>query len=132
MLDKVKLLDRHKETLAAAAVVFTAVMSGPLVDEIRDVFGTPVLYHPLTVWIVLFCIVFVQTKSFLKSILVVFGYELLKWIWRRLQLEAPKVARVRKILHNVNTESEMSENDINFLNKVTPKNVVVVAKDQSK
>ncbi len=74
MLDRVKLLDRHKETLAAAAVVFTAVMSGPLVDEIRDVFGTPVLYHPLTVWIVLFCIVFVQTKSFLKSILVVFGY----------------------------------------------------------
>ena len=87
------------------------------------------MYHPLTVWIVLFCIVFAQTKSFTISFLCVVGYEILKVIWKSLHLETPKVARVRKILHNVNVEAEMSENDINFLNKVTPSNVEVKKKD---
>lgn len=128
MLEKVKLLEKHKESLAAAAVIITAVLSGPLVDEVKDVFGTPVMYHPVTVWVVVFCIIFAQTKKPVLSLLCVIGYELIKFIWKSLQLEAPKVARVRKILHNVNTETEMSDHDIDFLNKVTPKNVKVVAK----
>lgn len=128
MLNKMKLLEKHKENIATGAVIITAVLSGPLVDEIKDVFGTPVMYHPATVWIVVFCIVFAQTKKPLLSLLCVIGYELMKYIWRSLQLEAPKVARVRKILHEVNTDSELSDHDIEFLNKVTPKNVEVVAK----
>ena len=128
MLDNWKFLDKNRETVAATAVVLAAVLSGPLVEEIRDVFGTPVMYHPVTVWIVLFCIVFAQSKSFQKSILVVLGYEAIKYLWRLLRLEPPKVARVRKILHNVNTNAEMSENDVRFLNNVTPKDVVVSKK----
>lgn len=120
----------HKDKVATAAVLIAAVLSGPLVDEIRDTLGTAIIFHPMTVWVVLFCIVFANTKSFKVSVACLVGYEILKRVWQSLGLEAPKVARVRKILHNVQANAELSENDVHFLNKVTPNNVEVIKKDK--
>ncbi len=118
--------------IVTASVIFAAVLSGPLVDEVKDVFGTTVLYHPVTIWVVLMCIVYGQTKSLQDGIFVVLGYEALKLLWRTIKPETPKVSRVRKILHNVNQDSDLSDADVRFLNEVTPESVVVAKKEELK
>lgn len=118
----------NENHIVTASVVLAAVLSAPLADEVKDVFGTAVLYHPVTVWVVLFCIVYGQARSVATAAIVVICYEILKAVWRHFRPEVPKVARVRKILHNVQQEADMSDADVKFLNEVTPASVLVAKK----
>lgn len=125
MLDK---LVKNKDKLAPVAVILTALLSGVVVDEVKDTLGTTVLYHPVTVWCVLFCLIFVQSRSFTISVMCVVGYEVLKLIWQKLNLEPSKLATTREIIHNVTAGGDLSDHDIDFLNKATPPEVVIEKK----
>ncbi len=76
-----EVFSKNKDKIAPAAIILTALFSGVVVEEVKDTLGTTVLYHPLTVWFVLFCIVFVQTKSFVISLACVVGYQVIKMVW---------------------------------------------------
>lgn len=129
MLDKIV---KNKDKFAPVAVVLTALLSGVVVDEVKDTLGPTVLYHPVTVWCVVFCLIFVQTRSITISFLCVVAYEILKFIWQKLELEPSKLATTREIIHNVTAGNDLSDHDIDFLNKVTPAEVVVEKKDPKK
>ena len=124
-----EIFSKNKDKIAPAAIILTALFSGVVVEEVKDTLGTTVLYHPLTVWFVLFCIVFVQTKSFVISLACVVGYQVIKMVWTQLGLEPAGISRMRKVFHSVTSGEDISDDDIHFLDKTLPAKVAVIRKE---
>lgn len=112
----------------AATLMFANVITQPLHDDIRSVFGTTLLYHPAMVFVVLFCIIWLNTKSLEVAAATVIVYQIVKMAWRAYNPEPPKVARVRKILTEVHADRDLDDEDIDFIDKVTPNNVTFARK----
>ena len=115
--------------LLAVSLIFANVLTGPLVDEIQEVFGAAVWHHPLTIWIVLLSLVYINTKSWKAALAVVVGYEALKFLWRLFKPEAPHIARLRKLLSNAAKDQGLDDDDIRFIDKVTPSSVTFARKE---
>lgn len=112
-----------KKYAIAATIIFANVLTQPLIDDIRNVFGTAIMHHPYTVWVVLFSLVYDNTKSVRAAIMTVLAYEAIKYVWRKHTPETPRVARLRKILQTVNQDAEMDKEDIQFIDQVTPSDI---------
>lgn len=126
------MLTLDSKYVLAATLMFSSVITQPLQDDIRSVFGTTLLYHPLMVWIVLFCIIWVNTKSLEVAAATVVAYQVIKMIWQAYNPEPPKVARVRKILTEIHANSNLDDEDIDFIDKVTPDHVTFSRKSSNK
>lgn len=111
--------------LDGIAVFLAYTMLDPLMEDIQDTFGKSMLYHPLALHLCLLLLVYTQTQSFKTGAIVIALYEAAKWIWRQLTPEPPLVGKVRKLLHRVQNEEKLSDNDIAFLNDITPDDVSV-------
>lgn len=116
--------------LVALSLIVANVMSGALKDEIEDVFGTTIMYHPLTIWIVLFAMIFVNTRSYRVALIVIAVYEATKFVWRAVKPEPGEIARMRKLIHRTRQHSDLDDEDVDFLNKITPENVAVAKKER--
>lgn len=109
----------------AITILVTNAMTEPLASDAKDVFGNVLWYHPVTVWVVIVAIVGLQTKSVTTGVVVVLLYEALKYVWRVLRLEAPAVCRMRKVLSRCQRGEDMDDDDIAFIDAVTPPDVKV-------
>lgn len=101
-------------------------MVDPLNREITDTFGSALLYHPMTVWLTLFSLVWANTDSVYAGVCVIVSYEIIKWMWMQLRPEKPEIVKIRKLIHRVDRKSPLSRSDIEFLNEVTPDSVKVI------
>ncbi len=115
-----------KKLAIAFSLIFANVLTGPLAQELEDVFGTTLMYHPVTVWVILLSIVYVNTDSIGTAVILVVMYEAIKAIWKVYRPETPRVAMMRRILHAVQTGKEMSEEDIACIDRLTPGTVSFV------
>ena len=115
-----------KKLAIAFSLVFANVLTGPLAQELEDVFGTTLMYHPVTVWVILLSIVYVNTDSVRTAVILVVTYEAIKAVWKIYRPETPRVAMMRRILHAVQAGKEMSEEDIACIDKLTPGTVSFV------
>lgn len=112
-----------KGTLRGLALVSAYILVEPLSKEITDTFGSAILYHPVTVWLTLFCLTYVNTESYKAGLSVVVFYEAVKLIWRVIQPPVPKIVKVRKLISRVQNNDELSASDLLFINEITPENV---------
>ena len=110
----------------AGSLIFANVFMQPLVDDIRAAFGTAFLYHPVTVWLVISCLVYVNTRSLRAAAVTVVAYEAAKAAWRRYAPEVPRVAHMRKILQAVERDASLDDEDVRFIDRVTPDSVTFV------
>ena len=113
---------------SAVSVLLAYTMIDPLMEDIQDTFGKALLYHPVALWICIIMLVYTQTSSLSTGIVMVVVYESVKAIWRTITPEPPLVGQVRKLLHRVQNGDKLSDNDIAFLDRVTPKDVMVTRK----
>jgi hypothetical protein len=109
-----------KKLAVAFSLVFANVLTGPLAQELEDVFGTALVYHPVTVWVILLSIVYVNTDSLGTAIILVVMYEVIKAVWKIYRPETPRVAMMRRVLHAVQAGKDMSEEDIACIDRLTP------------
>lgn len=116
------------ETIKGLSLIFAYIMIEPLVKEIQDTFGSSFIYHPIAVWLTLFSLVYVNTDSVYASVTVIIVYELIKMLWTFISPSPPHVSKLRKLIHRVQNEQELSNDDIVFINDITPKNVVFTRK----
>jgi hypothetical protein len=112
-----------KKLAIAFSLIFANVLTGPLAQELEDVFGTALLYHPVTVWVILLSIVYVNTNSVGTAVVLVVIYEAIKAFWRLYRPETPRVAMMRRVLHAVQAGKDMSEEDIACIDRLTPETV---------
>jgi hypothetical protein len=110
------------------AVILAYTMLDPLMEDVQDTFGKSLLYHPMALWICMVTLVYTQTSSLLTGVIIVIIYESVKAIWRTFTPEPPVVGQIRKLLHRVQNGEKLSDNDISFLDKVTPPDVKVQRK----
>ena len=132
-MEALQLLKQHLTGVkfsTALVIILANALTEPLADDLRSVFGTAIWYHPVTVWVALICIVSVNTGSLVAGILLVLVYEALKAMWRFLNMEAPHVARMRRLVSKMNSKGELDDEDIQFIDKVTPSSVKVQRVDQ--
>ena len=113
---------------SAVSVLLAYTMIDPLMEDIQDTFGKALLYHPMALWICIIMLVDTQTSSLSTGVVMVVIYESVKAIWRTITPEPPLVGQVRKLLHRVQNGDKLSDNDIAFLDRVTPKDVMVTRK----
>ena len=111
--------------LQGVSVLLAYTMLDPLMEDIQDTFGKPLFYHPVSLWVCIITLVYTQTSCISTGILVVIIYEMIKGIWRTFTPEPPVVGQIRKLLHRVQNGEKLSDNDILFLDKVTPSDVKV-------
>lgn len=114
-----------KELLAGLSVVIGYCIMNPLMEEIQDTFGKSFLYHPVALWICIITLVYTQTTNWSAGILVVVIYEVSKSLWKMLSPEPPVVGQLRKLIHRVQNGEQLSDNDIKFLDTITPANVKI-------
>lgn len=113
----------------AITILVTNAMTEPLAEDVKDVFGGVIWHHPMTVWAVILAIVGLQTSSILMGVIVVCMYEMAKMVWRALNLEAPRATRMRKLMHRCQRGEDMDDDDVAFIDEVTPKNIKVMRVD---
>ena len=114
-----------KKLIAGLSVFLAYTMLDPLMEDIQDTFGKPLLYHPVAIWVCLIMLVYTQTSSFATGVVVVAIYELVKMIWRAFTPEPPVVGQIRKLLHRVQNGAQLSDSDISFLDRITPSDVKI-------
>jgi len=131
MMDKISQSLQNVTTpklLQGISVLLAYTMMDPLMEDLQDTFGKAFLYHPVSLWICIITLAYTQTESWTVGVFVVVIYEFAKFIWRTIQPEPPTVGKLRKLLHRVQNNKELSDNDINFLDTVTPQDVKVSRK----
>ncbi len=111
--------------LAGSAAVLAWTMMDPLVSDLQDTFGKGFLYHPVALWLCIIMIVHTQTSDFKAGIMVVVVYELVKAVWRTYKPIPPVLGSMRKLLHRVQNNEPLSDADVTFLNRITPKDIAV-------
>ena len=129
-LDKMKKSAMHSiasgQMAMVVSIILANVLTEPVAEDLKATFGTALWYHPATVWAVLFAIVWVNTSSLASATLLVLAYEALKLVWRWLRPDAPKIARIRRLLDHARTDIALDEEDVQFIDKITPTNVTFV------
>ena len=113
-------------TLRGLALIFAYITVDPLVKEINDTFGSTFLYHPFAVWLTLFSLTYVNTESYQASFLVVAIYEAIKAFWKLVHPPPPAVVKIRKLMSRTQNKEALSDEDLKFLNQITPSNVEIV------
>jgi hypothetical protein len=103
--------------MAGLSVFLAYTIMNPLMEDIQDTFGKPVLYHPLSLWLCIITLVYTQTSSIAVGVAVATLYEVLKMIWRTVAPEPPIVGQLRKLLHRVQNGEALSDNDVAFLRR---------------
>ena len=106
-------------------LVFAYTVNEPLLSEIKQIFGTTFIYHPLTTWLSIFCIVWVNTDSISAAILSIVLYESLKHIWSCVSPEKPHIVKLRKLIYRLKQGETLSDSDLCFLDELTPDDVHV-------
>lgn len=111
------------------SVLLAYTLMTPLVEDMQDTFGNAFMYHPVTLWICIVTLVYCQTMSWKAGLIVVLLYEMTKSVWRSLNPDPPYIGQVRKLLHRLqDKKTKLSDNDIKFLDTITPSDVVVARK----
>lgn len=111
------------------SLVIAYTLLTPLFDDIQDSFGNAFLYHPFALWLCIITLVYTQTENWTAGTIVVAVYEATKYAWRKLNPEAPYIGQLRKLLHRLQQKDlKLSDNDIKFLNNITPEYVSVSRK----
>lgn len=108
------------------SIILANVLTEPVAEDLKATFGTALWYHPATVWAVLFAIVWVNTSSLASATMLVLAYEALKLVWRWVRPDAPKITRIRRLLDHARTDTALDEEDVRFIDKITPANVAFV------
>jgi hypothetical protein len=97
-----------------------------LYEDVQDTFGNAFLYHPITYWICIFTLVYLHTEDAGAGIMVVAIYEIVKSAWKTVNPDPPLIGKVKKLLHRLqNPNTKLSDNDITFLNSITPSDVTI-------
>lgn len=114
-----------KHIVPGISVIVAYALMDPLIEDIQDTFGKSFVYHPAVVWMCIICLVYIQTESWAAGMIIVVAYEAIKIIWREIHPEAPAIAKVRRLLHSLQNGEKLSDEDIRFLDNITPNDVSV-------
>lgn len=110
-------------------LVIAYTLLTPLFEDIQDSFGNAFIYHPFALWLCIVTLVYTQTENWTAGIIVVAVYEAVKFAWKRVNPEEPYIGQLRKLLHRLQHKNlKLSDNDIKFLNNITPEYVSVSRK----
>lgn len=126
LLSRLKAWSASGKLSSAIVIILANALTEPLADDLKGVFGTAVWYHPITVWVALVSIVSVNTGSLWAGLALVVTYEVMKRIWKMISPDAPRVARMRRLLSRMRANVELDEEDIQFIDKVTPSTATFV------
>jgi hypothetical protein len=108
------------------ALIIGWTLITPLFDDIQDTIGNSFLYHPVALWLCIVALVYSQNGDFFAGVIVVIIYESFKGLWKLVKPEPPYIGQLRKLIHRMKNEGlQLSDNDIAFLNSITPTNVNV-------
>ncbi len=115
-----------KGTIQSFCIVFAYTMSEPLLNEIKVTFGSTAMYHPISIWLYIMCLVWVNTQSLTAAIYAIIFYEVIKNLWISIKPAKPRIVKVRKLFARINDGDPLSNSDILFLNEITPNDVTVL------
>ncbi len=114
--------------ISGVAVLVAYCLLDPLINDIQDTIGKPILYHPIAIWVCLILLIYSQTQSLATGVAIVFIYEAFKIVWRQFRPEPPMIGQLRKLLHRLQAGIPLSDSDVAFLDSITPNNVTVAKK----
>lgn len=114
-----------KQLIPGISVLLAYAFLDPLIEDLNDTFGKSFVYHPVVLWLCIICLVYIQTESWEAGVVIAFMYEAIKVIWREIHPEAPAIGKVRKLLHRLQNGDKLSDNDIKFLDTITPEDVSI-------
>ena len=120
----------HTKIFHGISILIAYTMINPVIEDLQDVLSKPVLYHPLSIWICIVMMVYLETRDISTGIITVIIYEIVKILWRQLKPEPPIIGNLRKLIHRIQNEKPLSDDDILFLNKITPKDVKIMREIQ--
>ena len=110
----------------AVALILANALSDPLAQDLRDTFGSVLWRHPATVWVAVTAIVAINTGSIVAGVCVSVAYEAIKVAWKAMRIDPPFVVRLRRILTHARRGRALDDEDVKFIDQVTPPDVTFV------